>query len=85
MATHSKGKGMVPISTSLPKEAYSELLRRKEDGHWKSVGAYIRAVLELHVQQQGAVREKRMLVMDTPPVQDEEKGDQTTWQQRTHK
>lgn len=74
MPTHGLGKGMLPISTSISEETHSELQLRAAAGHWKSTCAYIRAVLEYHVQREGAIREQRTLYVEKPPEKSEEKG-----------
>jgi hypothetical protein len=61
MASHGHGKGMRSISTSVPKTVHAELLRRAHLGNWRSLGAYIRAIIDHHVGQNQALVERRTL------------------------
>ena len=70
MSSHGHGKGMRSVSTSIPVAAHTALVKRAKDGHWRSLGAYLRAVLEHHVAQRQAIAQRRTLYEITagPPA-----------------
>ena len=61
MSSHGHGNGMRSVSTTVPLDVHAELYRRARLGHWRSLGSYIRVVLEQHVAQRSAIGSTRTL------------------------
>jgi hypothetical protein len=59
MASHPVGPGSKYVSTSVPAEVRAELQRRARAGGWRSLGAYVRAVLEHHAEEHRTIAERR--------------------------